>query len=354
MMNEDEKYMDMALALAREGLGATYPNPMVGCVIVSRGEVIGQGYHHRAGQAHAEVNAIESVRDKTRLRESTLYVTLEPCSHFGKTPPCADRIVREGIPRVVVGVVDPFDQVAGRGIRKLEQAGIAVTLGVREQECRRLNERFFTFHQKKRPYVVLKWAQSADGYLDAQRDSPRQPPQRITGPLAQQYVHRMRSIEQAILVGTRTACLDNPRLDARLAPVPRHPLRVVPDRRGIIPLENHLLDGSLPTLVFTEVERPFPPAVEPVPLDFSTGTVPQMLDALYRRGIQSVLVEGGAEMLASFFRSGLWDRAYVFSAPQRFLGAGVPAPGLPNDACAEAEETLGDDRLVIYRHLPRP
>ena len=168
MMNEDKKYMDMALALAREGLGATYPNPMVGCVIVSWGEVIGQGYHHRAGQAHAEVNAIESVRDKTRLRESTLYVTLEPCSHFGKTPPCADRIVREGIPRVVVGVVDPFDQVAGRGIRKLEQAGIAVTLGVREQECRRLNERFFTFHQKKRPYVVLKWAQSADGYLDAQ------------------------------------------------------------------------------------------------------------------------------------------------------------------------------------------
>lgn len=345
----DEKYMARAIVLAYEGLGDTYPNPVVGCVIVSDGEIIGEGYHHRAGQPHAEVNALASVRDKSRLAHSTLYVTLEPCAHYGKTPPCADRIVHEGIPRVVVGIQDPFARVNGLGLEKMRDAGIDVTVGILEDECRELNKRFFTFHQKKRPYIFLKWAQTSDGFIDAFRDSPNIPPLKITGKEAQKYVHRMRSLEQAIMVGTRTALLDNPRLDARLAEKRRDPLRVVLDRDGKIPEEYHLKDGSIPTLVFTADVRPNEGFTEYIPLSSSCNTIDQVLKELYHRDIQSLIVEGGTELLGSFISRGLWDEAYVFTAPQT-IGTGVKAPELLENVRKICEETIDCDRLNIYKN----
>ncbi len=345
----DEKYMARAIALAYEGLGDTYPNPAVGCVIVSGGNVIGQGYHHRAGQPHAEVNAVASVENKSLLAQSTLYVTLEPCAHYGKTPPCADMIVAQGIPRVVVGIGDPFAQVNGLGIRKMKDAGVDVTVGVLEDECRELNKRFFTFHQKKRPYIFLKWAQTSDGFIDVLRDSPDTSPLKITGEETQKYVHRMRSLEQAIMVGTRTALLDNPRLDARLAEKPKNPLRITIDRVGKIPPEYHLKDGSIPTLIFTAGIQSKEGLTEYIPIDPSQDTVEQVLEELYRRDIQSLIVEGGAELLGSFITQNLWDEAYVFTAPQT-IGSGVKAPELPGNARKAREEAIARDRLDIYKN----
>ena len=352
---DDERYMKQALELARKGLGDTYPNPAVGCVIVCDGRTIGRGYHRRAGEPHAEVNAIDSVEDRTLLPGSTMYVTLEPCAHYGKTPPCAERIVREGISRVVIGTGDPFVRVNGRGVEILRRAGVEVVQGVLQQDCDELNKRFFTYHRKKRPFVVLKWAQTADGFLDVLRTDASLAPLKITGEPAQRYVHRMRSLEQAILVGTRTALLDNPRLDARLAESPRHPLRVAIDRFGRIPLESHLLDGTHSTLLFTEkrtaqchLEKK---NVDCVPIDFSGDTVAQMLDELYRRGIQSVLVEGGAETHASFFRAGCWDEAFVFAAPDLHIGQGVPAAHLPDSAREVCCQRIGENSLTVYKNL---
>lgn len=349
-MEEDERYMRQAIGLAYKGLGDTYPNPAVGCVIVAGGEIIGRGYHCRAGEPHAEVNAVSDVADKSLLKNSTLYVTLEPCAHYGKTPPCADMIVECGIPRVVIGTVDPFAQVNGLGIEKLRQAGVKVTLGVLEGPSRELNKRFFTYHECRRPYVFLKWAQTADGYIDRSRTDRSIPPLRITGPQVQKYVHEMRSREQAILVGTRTALLDNPRLDARLAEHPRHPLRVVLDRWGQVPADFHVLDGMLPTLVFTQEKRTDRPNLVYCPLDFSGDVIGGMLDELYRRGIQSLLVEGGAVLLNGFFTAGLWDEAYVFSAPWA-LGGGVDAPVLPLSARQVESKTLGEDSLAVYKNI---
>lgn len=355
---DDQRYMDLALRLAAKGLGATYPNPAVGCVIVARGEIVGSGYHHRAGEAHAEVNAVRSVEDRTVLPFSTMYVTLEPCAHYGKTPPCAEMIVRERIPRVVVGTLDPFAQVNGRGIEILRRAGVEVVVGVRQEACRTLNRRFFTYHRKKRPYLTLKWAQTADGFLDALRQGPQVPALKITGPQAQTYVHRMRSTEQAILVGTRTAILDNPRLDARFCDrVRRDPLRIAIDRRGRIPADYHLLDGTQPTIVFTDREHtvgerlPGRENLLYVPMDFSPHFLDDMLDELYRRGIQSVLVEGGAELLGSFIRSGLWDQAFVFTAPRMRIGRGVAAPSLGPQAREIRREVLGEDELTVYENV---
>ncbi len=345
----DEKYMARAIVLAYEGLGDTYPNPAVGCVIVSGGDIIGEGYHHRAGQPHAEVNALASVKDKSRLAHSTLYVTLEPCAHHGKTPPCADRIIHEGIPRVVVSIQDPFAQVNGLGLEKMRDAGIDVTVGILEDECRELNKRFFIFHQKKRPYIFLKWAQTSDGFIDTLRDLPDTHPLKITGEETQKYVHRMRSLEQAIMVGTRTALLDNPRLDARLAEKRRDPLRVVLDRDGKIPTEYHLKDGSIPTLFFTADVRPKEGFTEYIPLSPSRDTIDQTLEELYRRNIQSLIVEGGAELLGSFISRGLWDEAYIFTALQT-IGTGVKAPELPANARKIREETIGRDRLDIFKN----
>ena len=327
VMTTDERYMARCLELAANGRFGAAPNPMVGAVIVHDGQIIGEGYHRQCGGPHAEVNAVRSVQNERLLRDSTMYVSLEPCAHYGKTPPCADMIVEKGIPRVVIGCRDSFDRVDGKGIQKLRAAGVRVTVGILEKECRELNRAFFTYHGKKRPYITLKWAQSADGYIDGQQSGEHgtEAVRFSTGETAVR-VHRLRALNDAILVGRRTAELDNPSLTTRLWPG-RHPLRLVLDRRGTLETNLKLFDGTTKTIVFTEVFRDFGNTenIGQVQLDFSRDILPQMMDYLYEHKVQRLLVEGGAVLLQSFIDAGLWDEAFVEEAPFE-LGSGVKAP----------------------------
>lgn len=352
-MSEDEKYMARCIQLARCGKAHAAPNPMVGAVIVCDGRIIGEGFHIRCGTAHAEVNAISSVspEDEPLLVRSTIYVSLEPCSHHGKTPPCADLIIRKGIPRVVIGCIDPFSEVSGRGVEKLRRAGIEVVVGVLEKECRELNRRFMTSHLLKRPYVILKWAQSVDGFIDRLRSSADEPPVCFSNEQTRMLTHRLRAGVQAILVGRRTALLDNPSLTVRHW-VGESPIRLVIDRHRTLPSSLHLFDGSVPTIVFTEVASPVSQhaAVEYVVLDFSEDILPQLLSVLYARHIQSVLVEGGATLLQSFIDASAWDEAYVECAPIS-LTEGVGAPSLPMEALVSREEYAGNGRAFYRRKI---
>ena len=328
-MTTDERYMARCLQLAANGQFGAPPNPMVGAVIVHRGTIIGEGYHRQCGKAHAEVNAIASVKDASLLRESTMYVSLEPCAHYGKTPPCADLIIEKGIPRVVIGCRDSFDQVDGKGIQKLRQAGVDVTVGVLEAECMALNRAFFTFHGKRRPYIILKWAQSSDGYIDALRQvGDGRIPVAFSTERSALRVHRLRALSDAILVGRRTAMLDNPSLTTRLWPG-KNPLRLVIDRNGGLDVGLHLFDKSTKTFVFTEVFRDVvsDEKVVQVPIDFSNDMLPQITHFLYEQGVQRLLVEGGSTLLQSFIDEGLWDEAFIETAPFT-LGEGVEAPHL--------------------------
>lgn len=333
-MTTDEKYMSRCLQLARNGFYGAAPNPMVGAVIVCDGRIIGEGYHVRCGGPHAEVNAIHSVKDERLLERSTMYVSLEPCSHYGKTPPCADLIIRKGIRRVVVGCTDPFAAVAGRGIRKLRDAGIDVTVGVLETECVALNHRFMTFHTCRRPYVSLKWAESSDGFMDCLRtDFRREAPYGFSSPYTQLLVHRYRAAHQAILVGTGTALADNPSLTNRLW-AGASPLRLVLDREGKLPAGLHVFDGVAPTRVY--IDRTVPvtpyagcPEVTCVPVDYSAGNVlRQVMDDLYGLSVQSLLVEGGRRLLENFMACNLWDEVRVEQSDV-CLHDGVPAPCKP-------------------------
>ena len=337
---EDEKYMRRCLQLAQNGLCNTPPNPMVGAVIVCDGRIIGEGYHVRCGEGHAEVNAIRSVSDASLLTRSTIYVSLEPCAHYGKTPPCADLLIAKGIPRIVIGCQDPFAKVAGRGIQKLRDAGREVVVGVLEDECRYLIRRFITFHTHKRPYITLKWAQSADGYLDANRTEGR--PVMLSSRQTSMLVHKLRAEHSAIMVGRRTAQLDNPSLTVRQW-YGRSPVRVVLDRYFALPLALHLLDGSVPTLVFTE-KHPVRQAcgIEYVPIDYSREVLPQVLAELHARNLQSLLVEGGSCLLQSFIDAGLWDEIRVEEAPV-CLGEGVAAPHLDAHWPCERSRCFGHD-----------
>ena len=307
LQEQDILYMQRCIQLARCGREGAAPNPMVGAVIVCQGHIIGEGYHIRCGGPHAEVNAIRSVRDPEQLKQSTIYVSLEPCAHYGKTPPCADLIVEKQIPRVVVGCQDPFAKVNGLGIKKLRDAGIEVRVGVLEKECIRLNRRFMNFHRHHRPWVTLKWAQSADGYMDKER-TPNQSPVCFSSPFTQVLVHRMRAQNMAIMVGTNTVLYDNPSLTNRLWPG-NSPLRVTIDRHGRIPSTAHLLDESVPTVVYHD------------------ESLQEILGQLYQRGIQSLMVEGGARLLESFLQEGLWDEARVEESSCQ-LCQGVPAPSV--------------------------
>jgi diaminohydroxyphosphoribosylaminopyrimidine deaminase/5-amino-6-(5-phosphoribosylamino)uracil reductase len=347
-MNDHKKYMKQCLSLALKGLGNVAPNPMVGSVIVHNGEVIGQGYHERYGQAHAEVNAINSVNDQSLLRRSTLYVNLEPCAHYGKTPPCADLIVHHKIPYVVIGSIDSNSLVKGKGVEKLVNAGCDVKIGVLEDECRELNRRFFTFHEKQRPYIILKWAQSADGLIDTQR-SIEQVGQatQISSDSSRKLVHKWRSEEQAIMIGTNTAVLDNPRLTVRELEG-KDPLRVVLDRNLKVPLSYHLLDGSAPTLIFTEMKEKRSDKAEYVQLKFDAGLLKNVMTELYKRNIQSVIVEGGAKLIDSMTAQSLWDEARVFISKRR-LGNGVHAPALHKQPVSTKE--LQGDELRSYRNI---
>lgn len=309
-----------ALQLARLGRNSTAPNPMVGAVIVAQGRIIGEGYHIRAGEGHAEVNAIKSVRseDLALLSESTIYVTLEPCSHYGRTPPCAELIVRHRIARCVIGCVDPFPQVSGRGIELLRQAGVVVRVGVLEEACRNLNRQFITFHQKKRPYVTLKWARSQDGYIDRLRNDGAAT--RLSTPATTLHVHAQRAQHGAILVGHRTWLLDHPRLDVR-------------HWFGKAPLR--LVLGHNP-------QSPFPADV------CSVQSIDEVFSTLYERGIQSLLVEGGRCTLQSFIDRGDWDEAWEECADMQ-LHEGVKAPTMPT----EPNEQLAIWG-VTFRHWIKP
>lgn len=351
MCKEDEKWMKRCIRIARNGAAGAPPNPMVGAVLVCDGHIVGEGYHVRCGGPHAEVNAVASVRDRSLLRRSTLYVSLEPCAHYGKTPPCAELIVREGIPRVVVGCVDPFAKVQGRGIEMLRQAGIEVVTGVCEAECRALNRNFFTFHKYRRPYVTLKWAQSADGYLDRRRTEGV--PERLSTPRTSLDVHQMRARYGAILVGGRTAVLDNPSLTTRLWPGP-NPLRVVlDDSCGSLPDSLRLWDGSAPTWVVCGMQakeayvKRLPEWVDYVVLEGGESPLEVLMNRLYGAGVQSLLVEGGSRTLQRFADAGLWDEARVEVAA-RVLGDGIPAPVLPAGTIARVENHWAGVSVLHY------
>lgn len=344
--------MQRCLELALLGKGAVSPNPLVGCVIVHQDTIIGEGWHQRYGEAHAEVNAIASVADKALLKEATVYVNLEPCSHFGKTPPCADLLINHQVKQVVVGMIDPFEAVSGRGLRKLQEAGIQVTTGVLEDECKELNKRFITFTTQQRPYVILKWAQTNDAKMapDASQLTSEMYAQKrhITGPLVQAMVHKWRGEEDAILVGSRTVVTDNPMLNTRVYPG-KNPLRITIDKSGNLPLKANFFDGSQPTLVFTERVGSIDTIskTEYVSITFAQPVWPQILKELYARKVQSVIIEGGAYTLHSVIESGLWDEAEVFST-DAVMGLGVTAPTIVGSI--RQQSSIENSRLTIYKN----
>ena len=323
-----ELYMQRCIELALNGAGSVSPNPLVGCVIVHNNLVIGEGWHQQYGKAHAEVNAIESVQNKALLKESTLYVNLEPCNHFGKTPPCADLIVQHQLKQVVIGTLDPFEKVAGAGKQKLENAGIKTLSGILEKECRFLNRRFFHYITQHKPYVILKWAQTHNGYIapDASILSPTEFEQQrhITGFTIQKLVHKWRTEEDAIMVGTNTALLDNPALDAR-AWQGKNPTRVVIDRNLRLPESLKLFNRSINTLVFTEKPKESLENLQFIQIDFAGNWFELVLKHLYQNQIQSLIVEGGSQLLNTIIQSNNWNEAIVFTSPKT-INNGVKAP----------------------------
>lgn len=342
-----EIYIQRCLELAQNGLGSTYPNPMVGSVIVHRGKIIGEGWHQKAGEPHAEVNAINSVKNKSLLTKSTIYVSLEPCSHFGKTPPCSDLIIQHKIPTVIIGTVDPNDKVAGKGIEKLQKAGIKVKVGVLEKECRELNKRFFTFHTKKRPYIILKWAESADGFLSP-LNKKEQKPVWITNVYARQLVHKWRTEEQAILVGTKTVLDDNPQLNARDW-FGKNPIRIILDRSGKISEDYAVKKGSQKTIILTEQEiltKDENCIYEN--LIFGEQLPEKISNLLYQYQIQSVIVEGGRQTLQSFIDDDLWDEARIFKG-NIILHQGTKAPILKGEIVVK-QKSIKDELIIIKSH----
>lgn len=331
-MKIHEKFIKRCIELAKNGLGTTYPNPLVGSVIVHNEKIIGEGWHKKSGEPHAEVNAVNSVSDKSLLKESTIYVSLEPCSHFGKTPPCSDMIIKNQIPNVVIGTIDPFAKVCGAGIQKLKDAGINVIVGVLEKECNELNKRFFTFHTKKRPYIILKWAETSDGFITPLTKEENKPVW-ITNKYSRQLVHKWRSEEQAILIGTQTAIDDNPKLDVRdWSGV--NPVRVVLDKSLRISKENLIFDSSALTILLSQEN-----------LDFSKSIVKQIVDMLFEEKIQSLIVEGGSKTLQSFIDENLWDEARVFKGESCFK-VGVKAPVI--DGRFLEKQKIVNDELINY------
>ncbi|MCF6307999.1 MAG: bifunctional diaminohydroxyphosphoribosylaminopyrimidine deaminase/5-amino-6-(5-phosphoribosylamino)uracil reductase RibD [Flavobacteriaceae bacterium] len=372
-MKIHEKYMLRCIQLAKNGLGTTYPNPLVGSVIVHKNKIIGEGWHYKSGKPHAEVNAINSVKNKTLLEEATIYVSLEPCSHFGKTPPCANLIIEKGIKNVVIGSVDPNPKVTGNGINLLKESGCNLIEGVLQKECNQLNKRFFTIHQKKRPYIILKWAETGDGFIAPKETINRLPhlekneirndtaPVWITNPISRQLVHKWRAEEQSILVGTQTVIDDNPSLTTRDWQG-NSPIRFVIDRNLRIPENASVFDGSVKTIVIVDkdaVISTFLQAQCTTPLNdrlteknilietinFSKEIATQICDLIYRYNIQSIIIEGGAKTLQSFIDANLWDEARVFTGNNAFK-EGTKAPVLRGSL--SFEEKINQDILRIY------
>ena len=340
-----EKYMTRCIELALLGRGSVAPNPMVGAVLVYRDRIIGEGWHQAYGGPHAEVNCISSVTeaDRALIRESVLYVSLEPCAHYGKTPPCSDLIIRNQIPVVVIGCRDPFAEVDGKGIEKLQNAGVEVVCGVLETECTALNQRFFTFHLKKRPYIILKWAQTADGYMAAAAAERLM----ITNELTNRIVHRWRSEEAAILVGSRTALLDDPALTNRYA-AGNNPVRVVVDRQLKLPATLQLFNREQKTIVLNELTQRDEQGLIHHRLKPATDIVEQITQACYELQLTSLIVEGGSTLLQQFITKRIWDEARIITNRDLVIGEGMKAPQLMG-GYQTAEENFLADCIRYYR-----
>ncbi len=346
-MLTDEKYMQRCIELARLGIGYAAPNPMVGSVVVHEGKIIGEGYHERCGEAHAEVNAIGSVKDKSLLKSSTIYVNLEPCAHFGKTPPCADLIVASAIPKVVIGTIDPYAEVAGKGIKKLKAAGIDVTVNVLQKECLDLNRRFFTFHEKKRPYVILKWAQSADGFIDKLRTPGEKGIYWITAPETRTLVHKWRHEEAGIMVGRYTVKTDNPSLNCRDYDGVSPTRFVIDQKMRLDYAAFNVGDRNVQTYILTEKEITSSGQLQFVqPKSFASKDI---MTKLYDLAIQSVIIEGGAYTLNSFLKSDIFDEIRILTGRTN-LDKGTIAPTLPKNAVSKDQFKYGKDLINIYRH----
>ncbi len=346
---KDELYMRRCLELAKLGIGYVSPNPMVGCVIVVDGMIIGEGYHQKFGEAHAEPNAVKNVFERygesanEMLRNATVYVNLEPCAHFGKTPPCADLLIRHRVKKVIIGNTDPFSSVNGLGIKKLEAAGVEVILNVLEIECRELNIRFFTRVEKQRPYIILKWAETANGFFA----SKHRKQQWISGELAKRLSHKWRAEEDAILVGKNTALIDNPELTVRNWSG-KNPIRLNIDKDLKVPITNQMFDDAAKTIIFNEIKADVIENVHYVEMEDMSFYLPQKISfQLYLMDIQSVIVEGGSNLLDQFLESNLWDEARIFKSNTAWKD-GLTAPKITGRLSKTAE--VGDDRLLIYNN----
>lgn len=347
-MDKHELYMQRCNELALNGLGKVAPNPLVGAVLVHNDTIIGEGWHQQYGKAHAEINAIEEVyrshpQAADLLKNAILYVNLEPCSHFGKTPPCAERILKEGIPKVVIACKDPFQQVDGKGIEMLRNGGIEVITGILRDEAEELNKRFFTFQLKRRPYIILKWAESHDGFFAP----PAEKQSWITNDASRMLVHRWRSEEDAIFIGTRTASIDDPQLDVRLVKG-KNPVRIVLDRELSLPPSLRLFQSSAKVLVFNESKTERKDHVQYLQTDFNEYLLPFILYQLYLMDIQSVIIEGGAFTIREFISRNLWDEARVFRGKEAFL-EGIPAPNPDREPVVKMQ--ISSDELAFYRNL---
>ena len=344
-----ELYMKRCLELAETGIASVSPNPMVGCVIVKDHKIIGEGFHAKIGDAHAEVNAVKSVFEKygdqanSLLKDATVYVSLEPCAHFGKTPPCADLLIKHQVKKVVIGNKDPFPDVDGKGMARLMNAGIDVTQGILEEECRQLNRRFFTRIEKQRPYIILKWAQTANGYF-----SPLKPTKEwISTALAKKIVHKWRTEEDAILVGKQTVIADNPQLTTRDWDG-KNPIRLVIDRNLDIPLDKHIFNNAARTIIFNEVNTEVIENIHYIQMEDMKHYLPQKIAyQLYLMDIQSVIIEGGANILNQFISARLWDEARVFSSSKSWQ-TGVHAPQINGQITGILPINL--DKLIIYKN----
>jgi diaminohydroxyphosphoribosylaminopyrimidine deaminase/5-amino-6-(5-phosphoribosylamino)uracil reductase len=344
--------MQHALGLATLAAGHVAPNPMVGAILWAEGRIIGQGYHQKFGGPHAEIVCLDSVKPEDRhlIPKAEMLVTLEPCAHQGKTPPCADRLIREGIPRVWIACRDPFPQVNGKGIERLQAAGIDVRLGLLEAEAKELNRRFFCYHTQHRPYIILKWAETADGFMAAPPEKElkgQQPPLVISNAWSQRILHRWRMEEAAIMVGWRTAMADNPQLTNRYWPGPS-PLRVLIDRDLRVPLSCHIYHEH-PSLVYNQLRSGKEGSADQVQMAAGDDFLNQVLEDLHKRGIQSVLVEGGAGLLQAFIQKGIWDEARVIRNRSLYIQQGLAAPVLPATSITSVENWENDTHS-FYRN----
>lgn len=350
-MNSDEKYMRRAIQLARNGIMFASPNPMVGAVIVHNNKIIGEGFHRLCGEAHAEVNAVASVKDKSQLPDSTIYVTLEPCAHFGKTPPCAQLIIDNNIPRVVIGALDPFEKVKGNGVEMLRNAGCEVVTGVLDDECKSINPRFLTAHNLHRPFITLKWAQSGDKFIDHYRSAPQPLAARFSTPISATFVHKLRACHNAIMVGSQTIINDNPTLNCRKWDG-HSPLRIVIDRKGISPATSNIfIANGANTLYISSFRRNDLPQ-DVVQLTVSPSeSLSSIMKTLYNRGITSVLIEGGAALLQNAIDNDLWDMARVETAP--FFLAQNGSIKAPNINCTASKTIIiGNNTVDFYVNNP--